>query len=573
MSLFGALSLAGSGLAAQQTGLQVTGNNIANAGTDGYSRQVANLVPGGSQELAPGQFIGAGVSISSIQRQTNEAINESLRNASSDQSGSQTLSSYLGRVESTFGALSDNDLSGRMSDFFNGFSTLATNPGDLAQRSVVIQSGSSLANYMQGLRGQLTAIRTDAQSQVTTLVGQADSLCKTVANLNQQISTTEAGQGGANSLRDQRDQALGQLAQLMDIKVIDTGNGLVNVLVGSQPVVNGTTSRGIAYTNVTDPTGQFNNTQLTFADNGDRMQTSGGTIGALIDARDNYVTPAITTLDTMAAGLINAVNTIHTQGQGMTGFSTVTSATQVSDPTQALNAGKLATNISFPPKNGTFNLYLTDATTGQTTTKQISVNLSGQGTQTTLNTLAASISAAGGGTVTATVNANGKMVISSSDTNVTFGFGEDSSGALSSLGINTFFTGSDSSDVAVNSTLLTDPAMLAAGRNNVPGSNANVQALALGGSAAVSQLSGKSLTDFYSQYIGSLAAASKNAADNVTTQTAIHDTIFAQQQSVSGVSMDEEALNLTKYQRAFQGTARFISVVDDMMQTVLGLIK
>jgi len=89
----------------------------------------------------------------------------------------------------------------------------------------------------------------------------------------------------------------------------------------------------------------------------------------------------------------------------------------------------------------------------------------------------------------------------------------------------------------------------------------------------VSGLGGKSLTDFYADYIGTLASHAKNAADDVTAKNTIHDAIYAQQQAISGVSLDEEAINLTKYQRAFQGTARFITVVDELMQVVLGLIQ
>jgi flagellar hook-associated protein 1 len=277
-------------------------------------------------------------------------------------------------------------------------------------------------------------------------------------------------------------------------------------------------------------------------------------------------------VDTLAAGLINAVNAIHTQGQGLEDFTTVTGTTTVADATAALNAGKDATGIAFTPKNGTFNLYIKDGVTGQITTKQINVNLSGIGAQTSLNSLAAAITTAGGGIVTGTVNANGKLMIGSSNTNVTFAFGEDTSGTLAALGINTFFTGTDATNIGVNSVLKSDSSMLATGRGNVSGSNANAQALALGGSAAVSVLKGKSLTDYYGDYIGTLSAQAKNVADDVTAQTTIRESIYAQQQAISGVSMDEEAINLTKYQRAFQGTARFITVVDELMQTVLGLV-
>jgi flagellar hook-associated protein 1 len=275
----------------------------------------------------------------------------------------------------------------------------------------------------------------------------------------------------------------------------------------------------------------------------------------------------------VAAGLISAVNAIHTQGQGLTGFSTATGTTIVTDPTAALNAGEEATGITFTPKNGAFNFYMKNEQTGEITTKQITVNLSGTGTQTSLRGLASSITSIGGGTVTATVNSNGRLVIASSDSNVTFGFGEDTSGALAAVGINTFFTGTDASNIGVNAVLTNDPSMLATGRGNVTGSNGNAQAMALGGSAAAGILKGKSLTEFYGDYIGTLSAQAKNVADDATAQTAIHDTVFAQQQAISGVSMDEEAINLTKYQRAFQGTARFITVVDELMQTVLGLVQ
>jgi flagellar hook-associated protein 1 len=574
VSLLGALSLGGSSLAAQQTGLQVTGNNIANAGTAGYTRQTVNLTPGGSQAIGNGQFVGVGVTVESIERQANEAINESLREATSSQTGSQTLDTVLGRIQTTFGALNDNDLSARLTSFFNGFSTLAANPTNSAQRSVVVQSGASLADYLTSLRSQLTNIRSDSQDQAKALVTQADSLVKTIANLNGKIAQTEGGGSGtANDLRDQRDQALSTLAGIMDIKVVDQGGGNLNVLVGSMPVVNGTTTRGISATMETDDATGFSNLKLTFANNGDPMAVTGGKLGALIEARDSYLTPAVQTIDAVAAGLISAVNAIHTQGQGLTSFSTVTGTTTVTDATAALNAGENTTGITFAPKNGTFNLYVKDGQTGEITTKQINVNLSGIGMQTSLSSLATAISVAGGGTVTGTVNANGKLVIASNDSNVTFSFGEDTSGALAALGINTFFTGTNATNIAVNSVLTKDPSMLATGRGNVTGSTANALALALGGSAAASTLNGKSLTEFYGDYIGTLSAQAKNVADDATAQTAIHDTIYAQQQAISGVSMDEEAINLTKYQRAFQGTARFITVVDELMQTVLGLVQ
>ncbi len=143
---------------------------------------------------------------------------------------------------------------------------------------------------------------------------------------------------------------------------------------------------------------------------------------------------------------------------------------------------------------------------------------------------------------------------------------------MSSLGVNTFFTGNDATNIAVNNVLTTDPSMLAAGKGNVAGSNTNAQALSLAGAATVAPLGGKSLTDYYSDYMSSLASSAKNASDDVTSANTIHDTIFSQQQAVSGVSMDEEVFKPDKIPARVRGIARFITVVDEMMQTVLGLI-
>lgn len=572
MSLFGALSLGGSSLAAQQVGLQVTGNNIANAGTAGYTRQTVELTPGSSTQVAPGQYLGNGVTVASIQRQADEAVNSNLRDATSDQSAADTLNSLLTQLQSTFGTLNDGDLSAQMNDFFNDFSTLANNPSDTAQRSVVIQDGSSLASYLQNLRGQLSSIQSTSQQQAGVLVTQANSLAQSIAQLNGQIATSTTSAGTDNNLLDQRDQDLSQLAQIMNIQTVVQPDGAVNVLVGSMPLVQGTQSNGVSSKQVANGTTNSSTTQILFANSGDVMNVTGGQLGSLLGANANYLEPAVQTVDQVAAGLISAVNEVHTQGQGTTGFSSVTGTTDVLDPTAALNGPASTTGIAFPPGNGSFDLYITDATTGETTTQQVNVNLSGNGTPDSLNSLAANINAAGNGAVTASVNASGQLTIASNDPNVTFGFGNDSSGVLSALGINTFFTGNDASNIAVNNVLLSDPSKLAAGQDNEPGSNTNAQALSLVGNAAVSQLGGQSLNDYYTNYIGTLAAHAQNASDNATAQSTIYNSIYNQQQAISGVSMDEEAVNLTKYQRAFEGSAQFITVVNELMQTVLTMM-
>ncbi len=170
------------------------------------------------------------------------------------------------------------------------------------------------------------------------------------------------------------------------------------------------------------------------------------------------------------------------------------------------------------------------------------------------------------------MDGSGHLQITSNSSNTQFSFGNDTSGVLASLGINTFFTGSDAGSIGVNNTLVQNPSLLASGQGNVPGSNQNAQALALGGTATSSLLGGQSLQAYYASYIGSLASQAQTASDDATAKATIQSSLATQQQSYSGVNMDEEAINLTTYQRAFEGTSRYITVVDEMMQAVLAMI-
>jgi flagellar hook-associated protein 1 FlgK len=132
----------------------------------------------------------------------------------------------------------------------------------------------------------------------------------------------------------------------------------------------------------------------------------------------------------------------------------------------------------------------------------------------------------------------------------------------------------------VNSTIQNNPALLATSRYGSNGNDvtttdpqANVQALAQAGTATLSMLGGQSVTDYYTNYIGDLATSAQNVSNDLSANTNIQTTLNSQQQSVSGVSMDEETVNMMQYQRAFEGSARYINVINQMMEDVLNLVQ
>jgi flagellar hook-associated protein 1 FlgK len=565
MGLFDALSTAASALTVEQASIDVTGNNIANVGNANYSREVAETTPGPDQQVQPGIFVGTGVDLTGVSRQVDEALNGRLRSANSDASAASTTENWVGQVQSTLGALSGNDLSSQLSTFFTGWSNLANNPTNSGLRQVVVQDGANVAGYIQGLSGQLNGLQTTVDQELPQQTATASTLAKDIAGLNVQITQAQGGTGGtANSLVDQRDADLTQLSQLVNITTADQPDGSVNVYVGSQPLVQGQTSRGLTVKDVADSTGTQIPT-VVFGDNGGTVPVTSGVLGALEGVR-SQITSTNDQINTIAQNLISAVNQVHASGQGTTGFASVTSTNPVNDPTKALNSA--AAGLTPPPTNGSFVVHVTQAN-GTSTSTLVQVSLKGTPGDTTLNSLAASLNAITG--VSASVNA-GQLTIKSTTAPATISFSQDSSGTLASLGINTFFSGTNAGNIAVNSTLTNNPSLLAAAQNGDPGDNSNALALSQLESQPLTGLSGASLQSSYQNLVNQVANSAASAKNEATATTAVQNTLSAQQQSLSGVSINEETINLLQQQQAFQAAARVVSTVQAMYASLINAL-
>ncbi|HXE51403.1 MAG TPA: flagellar hook-associated protein FlgK, partial [Tepidisphaeraceae bacterium] len=241
MSLIGALNAGQTGLATAQAAIQVTSNNIANAGNADYTRQTAETAPLPDQQISQGIFVGTGVDLTSIQRQIDDALTARLRSSISDNQAASTTQQWLSQVQSVFNALGTSNLSTSMSNFFSAWSNLANKPQDMGLRQVVISQGQSLAQTFSSQVTQLQSLNTSASASMTQMAQNADNLASQVASLNRQIVVAEGGSGGtANGLRDQRDAVLKQLSQLMNVTTVQQPDGAVDVYVGSEALVSNT---------------------------------------------------------------------------------------------------------------------------------------------------------------------------------------------------------------------------------------------------------------------------------------------------------------------------------------------
>jgi flagellar hook-associated protein 1 FlgK len=150
-------------------------------------------------------------------------------------------------------------------------------------------------------------------------------------------------------------------------------------------------------------------------------------------------------------------------------------------------------------------------------------------------------------------------------------FSQDSSGTLAAVGINTFFDGSTARDIKLNATVQGDPALLAAAKNGEPADNQTARLVAGLETKAITALKGQNLKDTYQSTVTAVGVAAASAKTDAEATQAVTDTLTAQREALSGVSLDEEAINLMKEQRAFQGAARVISAVDEMLKTLLAI--
>ena len=576
MGLTSALHIGRSSLVVSQAAIQVAGNNMANAATKGYSRQVANLLPARGQRFGSNSFIGRGVLLESIGRQVNEAVRSRLRSAISDESAAQVDQDLLGQVEAVLGELSDSDLSTQLNAFFNSWSELANTPNDATARNLVIAEGETLSTFIQRQRNDLVDMRSQTEKLLRGDVLHADELLTRIAQVNEAISGAEQGRGEAGGLRDQRDILLSELSELMDTTIVEQPSGSVDVLVGSIPVVLGNQSRGIEVkVNNVDGKNEFTvNTKV----DGTKLDVQFGTIGSRLAQRDSMIQPTIDDLDSITNALIYEVNRIHSQGQGLTGYTEVAGSMPFT-PTQAdlpLNDPDL--DWPFTINNGSFEISLTNLASGQRETTVIHVDLDnvndsglpGFEDDDTLNDVIAKINNISG--ISAELDPEGRLRISSGSDRDVISFSNDSSGLLAAAGINTFFTGTNAGDIGIDSTIKGDPSHLAVGLNHIDGDNQAAVEIALLQDKPLSQLGDISVRDGWLATVSNIGVQGSAAAVRLQSATLVRQSVESQDMATSGVSLDEESMNLMTFQRQYQASARFVSVVDQLTQTLLNIV-
>ena len=569
-----ALQIGRSAILSYQGALQVIGNNISSAGSPDYTRLLPQLDPLQGTVLGRDLQPGAGVALTGIQRNIDEALESRVRLAIGAQEAAEAEQATLAGVEAFFYEVGGADVPTRLLDFFGSFDELQNRPEDTAVRDLAVQSGVLLAESLQAARGRIASLAADADGQIADLVDDASDVAQRIAELNGHITTTEAGRDGqATSLRDQRDALLRELSQFFSVTVREQPDGALNVYVGNEALVQGRSVRRLIAVEVANA--EATRTTIRFADTNQQTDVRGGRRAALVGEGAEYLYGLIAAFDELASALIAEVNRIHADGQGLIGFTAVEGTNEVLRTDVPLETN--AAGLSQPPRSGSFFISMADDVTRTPVSYRINVNLE-EPDPTTLESLVADVNARVTG-LTASITSDNRIAFNA-DEGFTFTFGydgeearEDTARVLAALGVNTFFTGSGAGDIAVNDAVVDDPRLLAGASVFVPGDGTTARRIAESASTAVEKLAGASITDFYNSIASSVAVAGAAAKDAAEAASSIMSSLLTQKESVSGVNLDEEAISLVKYERAFQGASRFISVVDDLLQELVLLVR
>lgn len=563
-----------SGLFASQAEISTTGNNITNVDTDGYSRQRVVLTTARSQVTSNGVF-GNGVKIDDVKQIYDTLLANTLRNENSDLSYYTTTQESLSQVEIYFNELEDGSgLGEAMSEYFNSWTDLANTATDqsdeaMIKKQTVVEKAQTLTEKIQSSYKSLQDIQNSTNNQLKSYVTNINEITDNIALLNGQIASIESTGVTANDLRDQREGLLNNLAKITNISVSDRSNGQIAVYINGNALVDEGQSYKIAAVqqNGSDDkvTIMWNSSSSNNAVDITSSITS-GQMGAMLDIRDNVTKGYMDSLDKLSETLINQTNSIHAIGQGTEGLTQITSANGVKNASYPLNEAAGAFNSKV--NEGVLRITVYDSEGKVSSNLDIDIDPSVDTLNSIINKISLADGNPSGGIIQANLSQDNTMKITAAS-GYTFAFTEDTSNFLVASGTNGFFTGTGADDIQVSSTIANNVGYLATSLTGAAGDNQNAVAIANLKTAPAFDGTTTTLDGFYALFTAGIATDKSNADTYVTTKKNTVNQYALKLESVKGVSLDEELTDLMRFQRSYQASARFITVIDEMIDKIV----
>ena len=452
MSLVSLLSIARSALMVHQRAMTVTGNNVANANTPGYSRQRLQLTEM-TPLWTPNGVMGRGVDAQTVTRARDTFFDAGYRRENGDLGKASTSNDLLSQLESALGEPSNTGLRDAMDGLFTAFTNLANDPGNTTSRTLTRKAATRMITQFHQTDANLSQLINDGTARLTDQVSQVNNLTKQIADLNTKILASNPQ--GNPELADARDLAIDQLSSMMSVTVVQHDDGTVAVQTGGALIVDGAQARGLTVRISGSGPG------VGFTSDAGTIDAGSGSIKALVTLTSTTLPGYRAQLDQLANNLVTQFNAIHRGGYTSTGNTNI----DFIDPAK-LTAGTI--DLSIPIQTSTDNIA------------------------------ASGTSASGDGT---TAQRLGDLI-----------------------------------------------------RTPIAG------------------LGNVSMRDFFVNFVSTVGVAVSDAQQQTTVQQTLVGNMDAQRQQVSGVSVDEEMVNLISQQQAYGAAAKLVNAANDMVQELLDMI-
>ncbi len=315
MGIASILNIAKNAMAVSQTSVQVTSHNVANVNTAGYSRQTAILEEAPPMPTATG-LIGNGVVVTGIKRYCDKFLDSAIAGRNGTLQQQQTTQKYFERIQTILDDDNSN-LTKNITDFFNGWQQLSTDPTSMSVRTTIVSSGQNLSDTIRNLYGQLKDVQYELDSGVEQEISDINRLLSSIADLNNRVFDGSSNGGEAADFVDQRNEFFKELSGKLDVTSVEDKYGRITILTGKGKVlVDGGQHWDLEVIPDTD-TG-FN--RVAWKDHSGNLsditdQITSGTLKGLTDVRDQYIGDVfVKQLDELAKSIITNVNQIHKTG-------------------------------------------------------------------------------------------------------------------------------------------------------------------------------------------------------------------------------------------------------------------
>lgn len=616
--------LALSGINASQVGLNTTGQNIANAQTTGFSRQ--SVIQVASEPTFSGSgYIGTGANVQGVRRSYSSLLAAQANSAASEVSRAASYADGLQQINSIVGN-PDRSASVALSAFFSAVQQVTTSPADAASRQSMLASAQTLAQRFRDLDGSLAEQRNQVNDRITDAIDDINSQARQIASLNSRIAGETADGRMPNDLLDQRDVLLNSLNKLIRTNATTQPDGTVSVYLSSgiALVSRGMTQPLALAMNAADPSAPAVGTKagsgaVPLPGAGDL----GGELGGLIALRDDALTAAEAGLGRMARVIAETVNAQHRLGQDLQGnaggdFFSVEAPRAAASSANTGNAG-VAVSVTDASALAASDYKVSATADGYTVMRladgveqsfrsqpiaidglrldfsgaaatgdsfMISAARGAAGSlQVALRTAAAiatgspvSVKAAAGNQGGATAS----IAVNSADANLR----QPATIAFSSPGQLTVTSGASSTNIAytpgmaiaVNGwsvTLQGTPkagdVFTVAASTGATGDNRN--ALALADLAGRDTVSGASFAGLYAQLVADFGVRGREAEAARSASSSLESAAINARDAVSGVNLEEEAMNMLRYQQSYQAAGKLLSVANTLFESIISIYR